>query len=80
MTGEFRSDYAQSLDSWHLADDYSSLPILSKDWIEEQPTTLDRVIQVAHTNANQFIADIHFDMEVSRCMSAYAVPGLIDHH
>lgn len=35
VTGEMRSQYAQSLDVWHLADDYEQLPSLSDSWIRE---------------------------------------------
>ena len=29
ITGQFRSQYAQSLDVWHLAQDFASLPVLT---------------------------------------------------
>lgn len=84
ITGQFRSGSnglpGQGLDSWHLADYYESLPVLSKEWIEESPNTLDRVLQVSHTNSNQYLLDGFFNFEVSRPMSEYGVPGLIDHH
>lgn len=84
VTGEFRSGAngspGQGLDTWHLADYYESLPILSKEWIEESPNTLDRVLQVSHTQSNQYLLDCNFDFKISRPMSEYGVPGLIDHH
>lgn len=46
-TGEMRSTYAQSLDVWHLGDDYNQLPTLSASWIVEDKSTVDRVLTVA---------------------------------
>lgn len=37
VSGEMRSQYVQSLDVWHLADDYSKMPALSDAWIHETP-------------------------------------------
>lgn len=80
VTGEMRSSYAQSLDSWHLADDYDSLPSLGDSWIREDAGTVDRVIAVSQENANQLFADIYIQNRCTRPMPMYSVPGLIDHH
>lgn len=58
VTGEMRSAYAQSLDVWHLADDYSSRPSLSDSWIREDKANIDRVLAVQSSVSNQFFADI----------------------
>lgn len=80
VTGEMRSAYAQSLDVWHLADDYSSLPSLSDSWIREDKNTLDRVLAVKSSVSNQLFADIYVQNRATRPMPLYSVPGLIDHH
>lgn len=80
VCGEMRSQYAQSLDSWHLADDYSSLPHLSDSWIREDSSNVDRVIAVSERVADQFLADIYVQNYTTRCMPLYSIPGLIDHH
>ncbi len=80
VTGEMRSQYAQSLDIWHLADDYSSLPSLSPEWIMEDKSPIDRVLAVSSQNANQFFADIYVQNYATRPMPLYSIPGLIDHH
>ncbi len=80
VTGEMRSAYAQSLDVWHLADDYSSRPSLSDSWIREDKTNIDRVLAVTSANSNQFFADIFVQNRATRPMPMYSVPGLIDHH
>lgn len=80
VTGEMRSQYAQSLDAWHLADDYSALPSLSDDWIREDKINVDRVLAVTSQNANQLFCDIFFNEKVTRPLPLYSVPGLIDHY
>ncbi len=80
VTGEMRSAYAQSLDVWHLADDYSTRPSLSDSWIREDKTNIDRVLAVTSENSNQFFADIYIQNRATRPMPMYSVPGLIDHH
>lgn len=76
ITGEFRSNFAQSLDTWHLAQDYSALPALNANFIVDNPP-IDRVIAV--TNEPQFIMDSYMRLRCARPMPVYGVPGLIDH-
>lgn len=80
VTGEMRSAYEQSLDIWHLADDYASLPSLSDSWIREDKNTVDRVLAVKSTVSDQLFADIYVSNRATRPMPLYSVPGLIDHH
>nr|WNN13368.1 MAG: major capsid protein [Microviridae sp.] len=80
VTGEMRSAYQQSLDVWHLADDYNSLPSLSDSWIREDKNTVDRVLAVKSTVSNQLFADIFVQNRATRPMPMYSIPGLIDHH
>lgn len=76
VTGKFRSTYAQSLDSWHLAQKFDSLPTLSGQFIEENPP-IDRIIAVQ--DEPQFLLDAWFNMKCVRPMPVYSVPGLVDH-
>jgi hypothetical protein len=80
VTGEMRSAYKQSLDVWHLADDYSTRPSLSDSWIREDKANIDRVLAVQSSVSNQFFADIFVQNRATRAMPIYSVPGLIDHH
>jgi hypothetical protein len=80
VTGEMRSAYAQSLDVWHLADDYNALPTLSDAWIREDKSTVDRVLAVQSSVSNQLFADIYVKNLCTRPMPMYSIPGLIDHH
>lgn len=76
ITGKFRSNDDQSLDYWHLAQDFATLPTLSSDFIEED-APVDRVI--ATTDEPQIIFDSYFSIKTARPMPTYSVPGLIDH-
>lgn len=80
VTGEMRSSYPQSLDIWHLADDYTSQPYLSPGWIKEDKAPVDRVLAVTSKLAHQFFGDIYVKCKVTRPMPVYSIPGLIDHH
>lgn len=76
ITGEFRSNFAQSLDTWHLSQDFGSLPALNASFIEENPP-VDRVIAVP--TSPHMILDTHMVLKCARPMPIYSVPGLIDH-
>ena len=76
ITGKFRSNYAQSLDSWHLAQDFGNRPVLNDTFIEENPP-IDRVIAVP--SEPHLILDCYFNFKCARPMPTYSVPGQIDH-
>jgi len=76
ITGKMRSNDPQTLDSWHLAQDFSSLPSLNESFIQENPP-IDRVIVVE--TEPQFLFDSYFSLKCARPMPVYSVPGLIDH-
>lgn len=80
VSGEMRSAAPQSLDVWHLGDDYSTLPSLSDSWIREDPATVDRVLAVSSSVSNQLFCDIYVRNRATRPMPLYSIPGLIDHH
>ena len=73
ITGKFRSNDAQSLDAWHLSQEFASLPTLGSDFIEENPP-LDRVVAVP--SEPHFIFDSYMRMKSARPMPTYSVPGL----
>jgi hypothetical protein len=73
ITGKFRSNDAQSLDAWHLSQEFASLPTLGSDFIEENPP-LDRVVAVP--SEPHFIFDSYMRMKSARPMPVYSVPGL----
>ena len=76
ITGKMRSTAATSLDNWHLAQEFSALPVLNSSFIEENPP-VDRVIAVP--SEPHLLLDMFFDLKCARPMPVYSVPGLIDH-
>jgi hypothetical protein len=79
ITGLFRSTTTGTLDAWHLAQKFTSLPTLNNTFIQETPP-VDRVVAVgAAANGQQFLFDSFFDITMARPMPMYSVPGLIDH-
>ena len=79
ISGLFRSTASGTLDGWHLAQKFTSLPTLSSSFIVDTPP-VDRVVAVgAAANGKQFIFDSFFDVKKARPMPMYSVPGLIDH-
>ena len=80
VSGDMRSSYAQTLDSWHYADNYDAQPRLSAIWMMETMANVDRTLAVQSSVEDQFIADFYFKAQTTRPMPVYSVPGLIDHH
>jgi hypothetical protein len=79
VTGYMRSTSAGTLDAWHLAQNFGSLPTLNSTFIEDNPP-VDRVVAVgSEANGKQFIFDAFFDVDMARPMPMYSVPGLVDH-
>jgi hypothetical protein len=76
ITGLFRSSAPQSLDFWHLSQDFESAPLLNSTFIQDDPP-VDRVI--ATPDEPHFIFDSYFNIKTARPMPMYGVPGLIDH-
>jgi len=76
ITGIFRSQAPGSLDIWHLAQEFSTLPVLGDTFIQENPP-LDRVI--ATPDEPHFLFDAAIHLKCARPMPVFSVPGLIDH-
>jgi hypothetical protein len=76
ITGQFRSNYASSLDLWHCSQEFGSLPTLNSTFIQDNPP-LDR--NIAAPTEPHIIFDAYFDYKCARPMPTYSAPGLIDH-
>ena len=76
VTGEMRSNYQTSLDAWHYADDYETLPRLSAEWIQEETKNVDRTIAVTSAKSHQFLCDFYFTEDWYREMPIYSIPGI----
>ena len=79
ISGLFKSTAAGTLDGWHLAQKFNTLPTLNNTFIQDTPP-LDRALAVgSEANGQQFLFDSFFDVKMARPMPMYSVPGLIDH-
>ena len=76
VTGEFRSNAKTSIDYWHIARDFDSLPTNGEEFIKEGQKNLDRTLTVASTVADQFQAAFALDAVVTRVMPPHSIPGL----
>lgn len=75
ITGQFRSTFAQSLDVWHLAEEFTSLPSLNAAFIQSN-TPIERILTVAE-GYPALLCDFWFDMKHVRPMVAYPVPATL---
>lgn len=76
ITGLFRSDANASLDVWHLAQDFASLPALNEAFITDN-VPMDRVLAVP--SEPDFLLDVYFKIKAARPLPLYGTPGLMDH-
>lgn len=76
ITGAFRSSYHESLDIWHLSQNFANLPALNGQFIEDNPP-VKRILAVQ--KSPEFLLDCYFKLKCVRPMPVYSVPGLIDH-
>ena len=76
ITGKMRSTYSQSLDIWHLAQKFDTLPVLNDEFIEDNPP-VKRVLAVQ--DEPEFIADVWFNYSCVRPMPVRSTPGMVDH-
>lgn len=74
VRGKFRSVYAQSLDFWHLAEEFGSLPALNATFIQ-QNTPIERALAV--TDEPHLLMDMWFNYNHVRPMLAYSVPATL---
>jgi len=77
ISGSFRSTAPATLDAWHLAQKFTSLPTLNSTFIQEN-VPMSRIL-AAGSSAPNFLADFQFNLMSVRPMPMYSVPGLVDH-
>lgn len=79
ISGLFRSTTSGTIDGWHLAQRFTSLPTLNSTFITDNPP-MERVLAVgAAANGQEFIYDSICTINATRALPMYSVPGLIDH-
>jgi hypothetical protein len=75
ITGLFRSTASGTLDIWHAAQKFTSVPVLNSTFIKETPP-LSRILAVSADA--QIYLDAFFKLTCARPMPTYGVPGNID--
>jgi len=70
--GQFRSTYENSLDVWHMAQEFEFEPTLGPTFIE-QNTPIDRAIAV--TNEPHLLFDAYFNYKHARPMAVRSIPA-----
>jgi hypothetical protein len=79
ISGLFKSTSTGTIDPWHLAQKFTSVPTLNATFIEDTPPISRVVAAGINANNQQFIADIFMQIKKARPMPLYSVPGFIDH-
>lgn len=74
VSGLMRSNATGSLDFWHYADHYSTVPTLSQEWMSEGKGEIARTLIVQ--NEPQLFGAIRVANKTTRRMPLYSVPGL----
>lgn len=74
ISGLMRSNATGTLDFWHYADNYDSVPTLSQEWMSEGKKEIARTLIVQ--DEPQFFGAIRVANKTTRRMPLYSVPGL----
>lgn len=74
VSGKMRSNATGSLDYWHYADNYATVPTLSQSWMAEGKEEIARTLIVQ--DEPQFFGAIQVANKTTRRMPLYSVPGL----
>ena len=74
VSGLMRSNATGKLDFWHYADNYSTVPTLSQEWMAEGKKEIARTLIVQ--DEPQFFGAIRVANKTTRRMPLYSVPGL----
>lgn len=74
VSGLMRSNANGTLDFWHYADNYKTVPTLSQEWMAEGNKEIARTLIVQ--NEPQFLGAIRIANKTTRRMPLYSVPGL----
>ena len=76
ISGQMRSSAGQSLDVWHLAQDFIAKPVLGHAFIVEDPP-VDRIVTIEQSEGQPSLTgDFYFSYKCVRPMPQFGVPGL----
>lgn len=75
IRGQFRSTFAQTLDVWHLAEEFGTAPSLNSTFIQSN-TPIERSLVVT-ADYPHVLMDLWFDYIHARPMMTYGVPATL---
>lgn len=75
IRGQFRSTFSETLDVWHLAEEFDNLPALNSTFIQSN-TPIDRVLEVTDGYPHLKF-DAWFDYKHARPMVTHGVPATL---
>jgi len=78
IVGIYRSTAAGTIDYWHSAQKFASLPTLNNTFItDDAATVVQRNFAAGAATANQqILADFFFNIKCARALPLYGIPGL----
>jgi len=79
ITGLFKSTSTGTIDPWHYAQKFTSLPTLNSTFIQDTPPLSRNLAVGSAANGQQLLLDAFFNINAARPLPMYSVPGLIDH-
>ena len=74
VSGAFRSNHTLTLDAWHYAQYFDSLPIAGADFLKQTSEVVDRTLAVQ--DGPELLCNFFFDEVATRPMPVYSIPGL----
>lgn len=75
IRGQFRSTFAETLDVWHLAEEFGTLPALNSTFIQSS-TPIERSLVVTEGYPH-LLCDYWFDYKHARPIMTYGVPATL---
>lgn len=76
IKGQFRSNFAQTLEVWHLAEESLTPPALNASFIESN-TPIERSLVVPSAAYPHLLLDLWFDYKHARPIMTYGVPATL---
>lgn len=75
IKGQFRSSYSESLDVWHLSEEFDNAPVLNDEFIQLN-TPIERSLAVTEGYPH-LLCDFFFEYKHVRPMMTYGIPATL---
>lgn len=76
ITGFFNSKHPSTIDTWHLSQNFTSLPSLGPTFIADTPPVSRVIAAGAAANFQEILFDSVFNIKSTRPMPMFSIPGL----